>query len=96
MRDGKCGRIRARLVLFFTEDRTKRGTHGFMTLPQMVLIHPVLDRIIPDGTNFARVGTAHHALSQLAGPGKFMHHGKTNIFGRLGCFYGPVYLYEAR
>ena len=85
-RDGRCGAIRARLVLFFAEDRTKRGCHGRMTVPQMVLIHSVLARIIPDGA-VAKLGTAHDALNQLDPRGRPFIHDKDEWMGKWFCHW---------
>jgi len=85
-RDGRCGTIRARLLLFFAEDRTKRGCHGRMTMLQMLLIHPVLERIIPDGAQ-AKPGTAHEALNQLDPLGRPFVHGKDQFLGEWFCHW---------
>lgn len=83
-RDGACSWIRAWLVLFFVEDRTRRHLHGRVTWLQMLLIHPIVLRIVPDGA-IARPGSAHAALNQLDPKGREFIHGTCEFLGRLYC-----------
>lgn len=83
-RDGACFWITAWLVLFFMEDRTKRHLHGRMTWLQMLLIHRVMLRIIPDGA-IAKPGSAHAALNQLAPKDRPFIHSTCEFLGRLYC-----------
>ncbi len=94
-RDGQCGWVRARLTLFFAEDRTKRGCHGRMTIPQMLLIHPVLTRIMPDGA-VAKPATAHAALNQLAPADRPFVHSKDLVMGKWFCHWSLGVMFEPR
>lgn len=83
-RDGACSWIRAWLVLFFVEDRTRRHLHGRVTWLQMLLIHGVVLRIVPAGA-IAQPGSAHAALNQLDPKGRAFTHSTCEFLGRLYC-----------